>query len=92
MVDGEPITIYGTSMGELTKTTVYLPEADYRRLKAIARKEKRTTAQLVRDAVAEYAGRAGSKLKPRSVGAGRSGRGDLSERAEELLRGMGRRR
>jgi hypothetical protein len=92
VVDGELITIYGTSMRELTKTTVYLLEADYRRLKAIARKEKRTTAQLVRDAVAEYAGRAGGKLKPRSVGAGRSGRGDLSERAEELLRGMGRRR
>jgi predicted transcriptional regulator len=79
-------------MRELTKTTVYLPEADYRRLKAMARKEKRTTAQLVRDAVAAYAGRAGGKLKPRSVGAGRSGRGDLSERAEELLKGMGRRR
>jgi len=77
-------------MRELTKTTVYLPEADYRKLKAIARKQKRTTAQLVRDAVAQYAGRAGGRRKPRSVGAGRSGRGDLSERAEELLKGIGR--
>ena len=76
-------------MRELTKTTVYLPEADYRKLKAMARKQKRTTAQLVRDAVAQYAGRAGGRRKPRSVGAGRSGRGDLSERAGELLKAMG---
>ena len=62
---GSPITIYGTRMREPTETTVYRPEADYRRLKAIARKEKRTTAQLARDAVAEYAGRAGGRLKPR---------------------------
>lgn len=28
-------------------------------------------------------------LKPKSMGAGRSGRGDLSERAEKLLEGLG---
>jgi len=76
----------------LTKTTVYLPEGDYRRLKSIARERKRTAAQLVREAVAEYALKHGRKAKPRSLGAGRSGRGDLSERAEELLAGLGRRR
>lgn len=77
-------------MQELTKTTVYLPEADYRRLKAMARKQKRTTAELVREAVAQYAG--GAAAKPTSLGIGHSGRGDLSERSEELLKGMGRRR
>lgn len=79
-------------MSSLTKTTVYLPEGDYRRLKAMARRQKRPTAELLRDAIAEYARRHHPKTRPRSLGAGRSGRHDLSERAEELLAGMGRRR
>jgi hypothetical protein len=78
-------------MSELTKTTLYLPEADYARLKAMARREGRAAAELVREAVAEYAKRRGAKRLPRSLGAGRSGRGDVSRRAEELLEGMGRR-
>jgi len=73
------------------KTTVYLGTADYRRLKALASAQGRTTAQLVREAVAEYAARhAESVARPASIGAGRSGRGDLASRAEELLRGLGR--
>jgi hypothetical protein len=78
-------------MSDLTKTTLYLPEADYARLKAMARREGRAAAELVREAVAEYAKRRGAKRLPRSLGAGRSGRGDVSRRAEELLEGMGRR-
>lgn len=75
-----------------TKTTVYLTASDYRRLKALARSRNRTTAELVREAVAEYAQRHTRSSRPRSLGAGRSGRGDLAERAEDLLHGMGRRR
>lgn len=82
-------TIYGKHM-TTTKTTVYLDEADYRRLKALARAEGRSAAELVREAVAEYAARYGARRRPRSLGAGRSGRSDLSERAEELLGGLGR--
>ncbi|MGH9381939.1 MAG: ribbon-helix-helix protein, CopG family [Thermoanaerobaculia bacterium] len=78
-------------MSSVTKTTVYLHRADYRRLQAIAREQERPTAAVIREAVAEYAQKHGRKDKPRSLGAGRSGRGDLSERAEELLAGMGRR-
>jgi hypothetical protein len=78
-------------MSALTKTTLYLPEADYRRLKELARREGRAAAELVREAVAEYASRHGAGRLPRSLGAGRSGRGDLSERAESLLGRMGRR-
>jgi hypothetical protein len=78
-------------MSTLTKTTLYLPEADYRRLKAMARREGRATAELVREAVVEYARRRGAARLPRSIGAGRSGRGDVSERAESLIEGMGRR-
>jgi len=74
-----------------TKTTVYLTAADYRRLKVLARATDRTTAELVREAVAEYR-RNAPGARPKSLGAGRSGRGDVAERAEELLRGLGRRR
>lgn len=72
------------------RTTVYLDEADYRRLKALARAEGRTAAELVREAVSEFTRRRAGPGRPRSLGAGRSGRKDLSERAEELLDGMGR--
>jgi hypothetical protein len=73
----------------MEKTTVYLDPADHRRLKALARQEGRSTAELIREAVAEYARRRAGGLRPASLGAGRSGRRDLSERAEELLEGMG---
>ena len=77
-------------MSGLIKTTVYLTESDYERLKAIARRQNRAAAELVRDAVADYARRRAPRVKPKSLGAGRSGRGDLSEKAEDLLEGMGR--
>ena len=74
-----------------TKTTIYLNVDDYRRVQRLARAAGRTAAELVREAVAEYA-RAHSRVeRPRSVAAGHSGRKDLSERAEELLGGMGKR-
>jgi predicted transcriptional regulator len=75
----------------MIKTTLYLREADYRRLKAIARRQKRPAAEVIREAVAEYVGGHETKRsRPRSLGAGHSGRGDLSERTEELLSGLGR--
>jgi len=46
----------------------------------------------VREAVKEYAQRRDRQPAPRSLGAGRSGGAKLSERAEELLKGMGRSR
>ena len=77
-------------MSTLVKTTVYLSEAEYRRLKELAKAQKRPAAELVREAVAEYAHRHAVSELPQSLGAGRSGRGDLSESAEELLDGIGR--
>jgi hypothetical protein len=74
------------------KTTVYLDPADYALLKEIARIENRAPAELVRAAVAEYAARHRPRRMPKSIGIGRSGRGDVSKRADELLAGMGRRR
>jgi hypothetical protein len=74
----------------MEKTTVYLDAAAYRKLKALARAQGRRPAALVREAVAEYAVRHEQRRLPRSVGAFSSGRSDLSERAEELLEGLGK--
>ena len=71
------------------KTTVYLDAADYRRLKGVAAAEGRSTAELIRAAVSEYARKRTGRALPASLGAGRSGDGTLSERAEDMLRGMG---
>jgi predicted transcriptional regulator len=76
-------------MSTTRKTTVYLDADAYRRLKNLARDQGRPTAELVREAVAEYAERHAARPRPRSIGAVRSGLGDLAERAEERLRGFG---
>ena len=75
----------------MIKTTLYLREEVYRRLKAVAREQNRPAAEVIREALAEYvSGCETKRSRPKSLGAGHSGRGDLSERAEELLSGMGR--
>jgi predicted transcriptional regulator len=71
------------------KTTVYLEPAEYRKLQALARLDGRSAAELIREAVAEYNARRMEARLPRSLGAGRSGREDFSERSEEMLAGMG---
>ncbi len=73
----------------MDKTTLYLDGDDYRKLKRIAARRNQAPAALVREAVAEYVARHNRLPLPTSVGAGASGRGDLSERAEELLAGIG---
>jgi predicted transcriptional regulator len=77
-------------MAGALKTTVYLDAKDYERLKEIARADGRAPAEVVREAVAEYTQRHRPQRMPKSIGIGHSGRGDVSERAEELLAGFGR--
>lgn len=72
------------------KTTLYLEDEEYRRLKALARTRGCAPAQLVREAVAEYTARYAGAARPASIGRFRSRRGDLAARAERLLRGFGR--
>ena len=79
-------------MSGTLKTTVYLDAASYEILRGVARERGVPSAEVVREAVAEYARRHARRRKARSVGAFRSGKGDLSTRAEELLSGMGRSR
>lgn len=76
-------------MKTLQKTTIYLDADDYRRLKAIGKQRGQAPAALVREAVARFARGSGRRVRPRSLGIGRSGRKDLSQRAEALLEGLG---
>jgi predicted transcriptional regulator len=76
-------------MPERQKTTLYLEAESYRRLKFVARETGTTPAELVRTAISEFLDRRTTRRLPRSLGAGRSKSGDLSERAEELMSGFG---
>ncbi len=76
-------------MSDLEKTTVYLDAEAYGQLKRLARERGQSAAELVRAAVVEYAKRHAVPNAPASIGAGRSGRSDLSEEAETILEGVG---
>lgn len=76
-------------MPDNAKTTVYLDDADYRRLKTLAGAQGRPAAALVREAVALYVAERAGVARPTSIGVARSGRSDLSESVDELLDGFG---
>ena len=73
----------------MQKTTVYLDEETYRRLKQLARGKGRAPANMIREAVAEYTARHAPRKRPKSVGAFKSDRRDVGQRAEALLDGFG---
>ncbi|HEX9295626.1 MAG TPA: CopG family transcriptional regulator [Polyangiaceae bacterium] len=78
-------------MSTVRKTTVYLDEADYRALKGLARAQGRKPAVLLREAVASYTkAHAKPRRRPRSIGSGHSGRGNVAEHGERLLNRFGR--
>jgi len=52
----------------MEKTTLYLPEALHTSLRDAARRERRSAAELVREALTEYLSRR-QRPRPRSVGA-----------------------
>ncbi len=76
-------------MAKKVRTTIYLDPPEYRRLKEIAARKGTTAAQEIREAIVEYVATEQPLPLPRSLGAGASGRDDLSERSEDLLRGFG---
>lgn len=71
------------------KTTVYLNAGDYRRLRSLAAEEGRTAAELVREAVAEYAAKATERAWPRSIGIIDSGDPHFAENYEDYMDGFG---
>lgn len=75
-------------MVDMHKTTVYLDDRVFRKLRSLAEATGRPQAVLIREALARYAA-SPAKRPPRSIGLGRSGTRDLSDRAEDLLKGFG---
>ncbi len=78
-------------MSSMHKTTIYLDEKIYEKIRRLAHATGRTQAMIIREALVAY--QAGGKRRlPSSIGAGASGTPDLSDRAEELLEGFGEER
>ena len=83
---------YVCTGGTMKRTTVFADESILRQLREVAKRENSTVAEVTRKALSEYVSRRRSKRSRLSlIGIGRSGRKDVAERAEELLRkGFGR--
>lgn len=69
----------------MTKTTLYLDESMMLDIKALAKAQGRKQSLLIREALARYLADH-ERPKPIGIGSYRSGRSDVSERAEELYR------
>jgi len=76
----------------MKRTTVFADEDVLRRLREIAKRENSSVSEVTRKALVEYVSRRRARRSSLSlVGVGRSGRKDVAERSEELLRkGFGR--
>ena len=70
---------------DVLKTTVYLDTDTVLLLRQMAEAQGRSQADLIRDALVAYTGRAKRRL-PRGLGKYDSGHTDTSERAREILR------
>jgi predicted transcriptional regulator len=71
----------------MKRTTIFIEEGAERELQALARRQGRPVASLVREAVAQYVVKARAEQAPRLrfIAAGRSGRDDVAGRHEDLL-------
>ena len=71
----------------MRRTTVFADDEVLDALLAMARRRGVTLAQITREALAAYVSRHRGKRRRLSlVGIGRSGRSDVAERAEDLLK------
>jgi predicted CopG family antitoxin len=71
----------------MKRTTVFADEEVFRKLREIAKRENSSISEVARKALVAYV----SRRRPRRsrlslVGIGKSGRKDVAERSEELLR------
>ena len=86
----QSLHVYACHMSkEEQRTAVYLDREEFSRIEYLAQSQGRLSSDLIREAVSEYVARHRSASAPLSLGVGSSGAGDLSERAEDLLRGFG---
>jgi predicted DNA-binding protein len=68
----------------MKRTTILLPDDVDVRLRHEAQRRGTTISEISREAIVQHLGGPGRRLL--AAGAGRSGRSDVSERIEELLR------
>jgi hypothetical protein len=68
----------------MVRTTVYLDQEVAMALKQLAAQQGRSQAELIRDALASYAGRA-VRPTPKGIGKYRSGEPDVAQRAKDIL-------
>ena len=71
----------------MQRTTIFLDETLKREIQALARRQSRPAAAIVREAIVRHLEAEGRKGRPTPsfVGIGASGRSDTAERHEELL-------
>lgn len=70
----------------MRRTTVKLPDDLDARLRHEAQRRGTTIAEITRAALEAHLGAAGPRRKLGAAAAGRSGRSDVSERVEEIIR------
>ncbi len=70
----------------MVRTTVYLEEEIALALRRLADTTERSQAEIIRDALCKYVNRRQRGTSIPGVGAYRSGRSDVSRKAEQLLR------
>lgn len=75
----------------VVKTTLYLEDETAAALKRIARGQGRSQSEVIREALTQYA-EAAPLPAPQGIGGYRSGRRDVSAKAEEILRRRARTR
>jgi metal-responsive CopG/Arc/MetJ family transcriptional regulator len=76
----------------MKRTTVFADDDVMKKLKEIAKRENSTVSEVTRKALNEFISRRARRRSRLSlIGIGRSGRKDVAERSEDLLRkGFGR--
>ena len=68
----------------MVRTTVYLEQETALALRQLAARQGRSQAELIRDALANYAVRA-VRPTPKGIGKYRSGEPDVAQRAKDIL-------
>src|SRR6266849_9721908 len=75
----------------MVKTTVYMDSEVALTLRQLAAIQRRPQAEIIREAILAYT-KSAARPRPKGVGAYQSGRTDVSERAEDLMRRAARSR
>lgn len=76
----------------MIKTTVYMDPSVALALRQLAVAQGRSQADIIREAIVSYTSKSQGRPRPKGLGAYDSGRSDVSERAEELMRRAARSR